>query len=251
MEQKSSYLIVDIETIPDNTLWKAPVPTSLFPGSTSHGEPLKKPFPPTYAHRVITVGCLWLDSNYRFKKIGILGNGSDESSMLMSFSNFVEKHKPALVTYNGRRFDLPVMALRSLHCGVTMGWYYKDQSTRHRYSEEGHIDLCDWLTDHGAAKQNSLDAMARLIGLPGKIGINGSQVEGLFKEGHIEKIQQYCLADVAQTALLFLRFRLLQGVLSRADYQQAVSSLRLELSNETCLSTLCAAIDDQRLLSAA
>ena len=232
-------------------LWKAPVVSTSPDGSSAPIASAKKPFPPTYAHRVITVGCLWLDADYRFKKIGILGNGSDESTMLMSFSNFVEKHKPALVTYNGRRFDLPVMALRALHCGVTMGWYYKDQSTRHRYSEEGHIDLCDWLADHGAAKQNSLDSMARLIGLPGKIGINGSQVEGLFHEGHIEKIQQYCLADVAQTALLFLRFRLLQGVLSRTDYQDAVSNLRKELANETCLSTLCAAIDDQRLLSAA
>src|SRR6266571_4794463 len=68
---------------------------------------------------------------------------------------------------------LPVLALRSLRHGVAMSWYYQGR-VRHRYTEEGHLDLCDMLSDHGAARQVSLDAVARLIGLPGKIGVDGS-----------------------------------------------------------------------------
>ena len=126
-----------------------------------------------------------------------------------------------LVTYNGRSFDLPVIALRSLCHGVSLGWYYRERNVRYRYSEEGHLDLCDWLADHGATRSGSLDAIARLIGLPGKVGVDGSQVEGLYARASSTRSRSYCLADVAQTALLFLRFRLLQGALRPEEYRDA------------------------------
>ena len=210
-----SYLVLDIETVPDTVLWTCPE------GSIGND----RPFPPTYAHKVIVVGCMWLGADYRLRDLDLLGESAGESDILESFSAFVDKHRPALVTYNGRAFDLPVLALRALHHGVPMGWYYQERGVRHRYSEEGHIDLCDWLADHGAARWSSLDALARLIGLPGKVGVDGSQIEGLHRAGQLERIQNYCLADVAQTALLFLRFRLLQGVLGRDHYVEAAREL--------------------------
>ncbi len=242
MAQASHYLVLDIETIPDHSLWQAP--------PASEGAPAI--FPPPYAHKVIVVGCMLLDSEYRLQKLGLMPEGdSDESGILHSFSTFVEEHRPALVTYNGRGFDLPVLALRSLHCGVPMAWYYKDRGIRYRYSEEGHIDLCDWLADHGASRASSLDALARLIGLPGKIGIDGSQIHSLHQAGRHEEIRNYCLADVAQTALLFLRFRLLQGVLDSRSYRQAVAGLTEDLAKDARLAGLTSAIDSARLLSAA
>ena len=32
------------------------------------------PFPPTWAHRIIVVGCLWLGKDYRLKKLGVIGD---------------------------------------------------------------------------------------------------------------------------------------------------------------------------------
>ncbi len=55
---------------------------------------------------------------------------------------------------------------------MPLGWYYRDKGVRYRFSEEGHLDLCDWLADHGATRPGKLDAVARLIGLPGKVGID-------------------------------------------------------------------------------
>jgi predicted PolB exonuclease-like 3'-5' exonuclease len=221
---------------------------------------------------------MWLDKNYRLQSLGLFGrtglpasspaglaltaervteqnrrkpgSAGEERSLLKELSRFVDTHRPSLVTYNGRTFDLPVLALRSLHCGVPMGWYYEGR-LGYRYSRHGHIDLCDWLADHGAARSSSLDALARLIGLPGKVGVDGSQVEALHHDGKTEQIENYCLADVAQTALLFLRFRLLQGVLSRDQYCAAVTELTAELRADPRLSGLTRAIDGERLLSAA
>ena len=170
--------------------------------------------------------------------------------MLEDFSDFVEKYRPELVTYTGRSFDLPVRALRALRHGVTMGWYYSGR-VRHRFSEDGHLDLCDMLSDHGAARSVSLDAMARLIGLPGKIGVDGSQVEGMFRAGQVELIKNYCLSDVAQTALLFLRFRLLQGALDAERYRVAAANLMDGLRADGRMAELMNAIDGERLLLAA
>jgi predicted PolB exonuclease-like 3'-5' exonuclease len=97
----------------------------------------------------------------------------------------------------------------------------------------------------------SLDAVARLIGLPGKVGVDGSQVEGLWNAGHLEDIKNYCLADVAQTALLFLRFRLLQGALDPLAYRGAAAELMDALRADGRLASLMEAIDGERLLLAA
>lgn len=242
----SQYLVLDIETIPDASVWQPP---KLAEGASA-------PFPPPYAHQVIVVGCMLLDADYQLLELNLLppglpAGGCEESEILQSFSSFVESKRPALVTYNGRSFDLPVLALRSLRCGVPMPWYYKERGIRSRYSEEGHIDLCDWLADHGASRASSLDALARLIGLPGKIGVDGSQVHGMYQAGKLEEIRNYCLADVAQTALLFLRFRLLQGVLDSNQYRTAVAGLTKSLAADPRLRELTAAIDAARLLSAA
>jgi 3'-5' exonuclease len=239
--REKSYLVLDIETVPDATVWARP---QLPLGQEA-------PFPPTYAHRAIVIGCMWLGEDYRLRKLGVTGEGKNEREILEDFTRFVDRHRPALVTYNGRTFDLPVIALRSLHHGVPMRWYYQERSVRHRYSEQGHIDLCDWLADHGATKSGSLDALARLIGLPGKIGVDGSQVEGMYKAGQLEQIQNYCLADVAQTALLFLRFRLLQGVLDPDRYRAVVTDLTRTLRADPRLAGFMQSVDGDRLLSAA
>ncbi len=238
MGQTSGYIVLDLETIPDLALWRRPD----SPGG--HG------FPPPYAHKIIVLGSMWLDEEYRLRRLQVLGHGLDEPKIIEEFSSFVGHRRPVLVTYNGRAFDLPVLALRSLHHGVQMPWYYQDRGVRSRYSEEGHIDLCDWLADHGATRSGSLDALARLIGLPGKLGIDGSQIEGLYRSGNpsdLERIENYCLSDVAQTALLFLRFRLLQGVLDQVGHRRVVGELLTALRAEPRLAELMAAVDERRL----
>jgi 3'-5' exonuclease len=238
---ETSYLVLDIETVPDAQVWASP----------SGPLAVERPFPPTYAHRIICLGSMWLGPDYQLRKLEVVGEGLDESVILERFSSFVAEHRPTLVTFNGRTFDLPVIALRALRSGVGMGWYYGDRALRHRYSEDGHIDLCEQLADHGASRSSSLDALARLIGLPGKIGVDGSQIEEMHRAGLLARIQNYCLSDVAQTALLFLRFRLLQGVLDRARYVAAASDLTRALQGDERVGALCQAIDGQRLLSAA
>lgn len=242
----AEYLVLDIETVPDTQRWQAP--------PESQGAV----FPPTWAHRVVVIGMMWLDHGYRLKRFGVLGDPSfagtedeRERALLAEFSKLVGKQRPILVTYNGRGFDLPVIALRALCHGVSLAWYYREKNVRARYSDDGHLDLCDWLADHGATRSGSLDAIAKLIGLPGKVGIDGSQVEGLYAAGELDRIRSYCLSDVMQTAMLLLRFRLLQGGLAPESYERAAKALLDALAGDARVADVLAGVNRQQWISTA
>jgi predicted PolB exonuclease-like 3'-5' exonuclease len=238
-----SYLVLDIETVRDPALHAAGNPPIDAAG--------KAPFPPLHMQRPIVLGALWLDEDYRFRRIGVIGEGKSEKAMLEDFSGFVDRYQPDLITYNGSGFDLPVLALRGLRHGVAMSWYYQGR-VRHKGSEDGHLDLCDMLSGHGhGGRSLSLDSVARLIGLPGKVGVDGSQVEGLYQAGKLDVIKSYCLADVAQTSLLFLRFRLLQGAIPVVEYRRVAGELMRALRGDRRLEELMGQIDGDRLLAAA
>ncbi len=237
---ETSYLVLDIETIPDRDIYTPPDP----------GPGAERPFPPLYACKPVVLGVLWLDQDLACKKIGTIGEGKDEAGMLADFADFIETRRPDLVTWNGRGFDLPVLALRALRHGVPLPWYYQEREYRYRYSAEGHLDLCDFLSDHGAARMTSLDGAARLIGLPGKDGLDGSGVEAMHQAGQIEALRQYCLSDVAQTAFLFLRYRLLVGLMDRPAYHRAATDLLAAFEADGRLARLVASVDRTRLLLA-
>ena len=234
----TSYLVLDIETIPDRELHTPPEPAA----------GVERPFPPLYACRPVVLGVLWMGEDLTCKRIGVFGEGKDEAGMMSDFADFMGRWRPHLVTWNGRSFDLPVLALRAFRHGLSFGWYYRGAGYRYRYSEEGHLDLCDVLSDHGAAKMTSLDGAARVIGLPGKDGVDGSQVEGLYNAGQLDMIKKYCLTDVAQTAFLFLRYRLLQGALDVGGYQRAAQQLFDALAADGRVNPMLERIERSRLL---
>ena len=59
--------------------------------------------------------------------------------------------------------------------------------------------------------------------------IEGEDVEYLFRQGRQKEINQYCITDVLQTYLLFLRVELLRGKLGTAEYEAAVAAAREDL----------------------
>lgn len=203
-----SYLVLDLETVPDLSRWSPPA---------------DKPdaFAPTWAQRIVCVGYVHLSKSYELNSLGVIREDSythpdpavREHHLLAELTYRVGHSKPTLVTYNGRSFDLPVIAMRALCHDVPIAWYYA-RDVRYRYTELGHLDLCDALADYGASKMATLDVVAKLIGLPGKVGCDGSQVAELYAAGRLDAIADYCLADVAQTAMLLIHFRGLQGAIT-------------------------------------
>ena len=75
-----------------------------------------------------------------------------------------------------------------------------------------------------------LDAMSRLSGFPGKLGMDGSEVYSAFMDGKIDDIRRYCETDVMNTYLLYLRFQQLRGTMSAAQYAAEVSLAREKIA---------------------
>lgn len=248
------FRVVDIETVPDPTVWKPGEPKwSLRPGDS----PFSKigmalfpevPFPPPQANRVVAIA--WCDVEMRDTQVKEVGDVSQKSyelvgcrslagwdspesekAMVSMFGATMADRPATLVTWNGRGFDLPVLNMRALRWGVPWGWYYDSQGTRYRYSTEGHLDLMDFLSDYGASRQMKLDDVAHLVGLPGKAasdGFDGSQVAELVARPYAEenrlKVARYCLQDVIQTALVFLRTRYHLGILDAEAYERSLAT---------------------------
>ncbi|EYF07258.1 ribonuclease H-like domain-containing protein [Chondromyces apiculatus] len=238
----NSFLVLDLETVLDTSL---PPP----PKKKSGGDV----FPAPPYHKIVAMGAALLDASYRLRRTWIVSEGRDEFTVLAALVAFLnaklaEGIGVTLVSWNGRGFDLPVLVARCLHHGLAWPWYYETEARR-RYSDYGHIDLMDLLVDHGAARPYGLSLAAKLIGMPGKLDVNGSNVQAMIDAGEVEQVRAYCLQDVVQTAALFLRVQLLRGELPPAIYAVAAAHLLGVIERERRLAPLLPLIDRDRFLS--
>jgi hypothetical protein len=200
---------------------------------------------------VVVIGALLFDDGYSVQRIGVIGEGKEEAGILSDFARFLESHRPDMVTFNGRGFDLPVIAARCLRHGVTLRHYYRSRDVRYRFSPDGHLDLMDYIADFGAAKPAKLDIIAKLCGMPGKVGVDGKDVGPMVHAGRLTEVRDYCLCDVAQTAGVFLRVQLLRGELSGEAYLTAMRGLIEAVKDDARLAPVASAMNEERLLGIA
>jgi 3'-5' exonuclease len=231
----NAHLVLDIETVLDPEL---PISQS--------SEVERLPAPPH--HKIVVIGLLLFDPSYQVKRIAVLSEGKDEPAVLQDFARYVEDRRPCIVTFNGRGFDLPVIATRCLRYGITFRHYYHSRDVRYRFTPDGHLDLMDYIADFGATKSAKLDVIAKLCGMPGKVGVDGKDVGPLIHAGKLQEVRDYCLCDVAQTAGVFLRLQLVRGELDRERYLAAMSSLLKAIRENPKLQPVAAGLNEERLL---
>lgn len=132
-----------------------------------------------------------------------------------------------LVSFNGRTFDMPVLELAAFRFGVSARGHFDERfGRRYRYGT-AHLDLHDWLGNHGAVSiAGGLDMLSKLLGKPGKMTVSGRDVYDLFTAGKIKEINDYCMFDVLDTYFVFLRTRVMTGELDLATEQQRMSDAR-------------------------
>ena len=232
-------LVFDIETIPDVALGRrlyglegladAEVAKAMFAlrRQGSGGE-----FLPLEQHRVVAISCV-LRSADALKVWSLGDERSSERELIERFFDGIERFSPDLVSWNGSGFDLPVLTYRALAAGVQASrfWETGDSDPAFRYNNYlsrfhwRHVDLMDVLSGFQGRGRVSLERMAQLLGLPGKLGFSGAQVWEAFQAGNIEGIRRYCETDVLNTYLVYLRFELLRGRLTRAAHQAELERL--------------------------
>jgi len=67
--------------------------------------------------------------------------------------------------------------------------------------------------------------LARLMGLPGKVGIDGSKVHQSYLDGQYADIDTYCMQDVFQTAWIYQRYSYISGKITLEQYRSAADAL--------------------------
>lgn len=168
-------------------------------------------------------------------KVWSLGDtGAPEAELIQRFYDGVDKYTPDLVSWNGGGFDLPVLHYRALRHGIQAPRYWEageeDQAFRYnnylnRYHSR-HLDLMDVLSSYQARARISLQSAAMLLGLPGKLGMSGDKVWDAYLDGQLEHIRNYCETDVLNTFLVYLRFELMRGRLSREEFAVEQATVR-------------------------
>lgn len=232
----SPVLVFDIETIPDveglrrlnkldAALSDAEVAELAFQqrrAQTGHD------FMPLHLQQVVSISCV-LRARESFKVWSLAAPQLSEAEILQRFFDGVEKFTPQMVSWNGGGFDLPVLHYRGLMHGVSAPRYwdlgdgdyadsrdFKWNNYISRYHTR-HLDLMDLLALYQPRANAPLDDLAKLMGFPGKLGMDGSKVWEAWQAGQADDIRDYCETDVVNTYLVFNRFRLMRGEQNKAE----------------------------------
>ncbi len=180
-----------------------------------------------YQHRIVAISIV-LRAGQRVRVWSLGDRDSDEAELIRRFFEGVEQYTPELVSWNGGGFDLPVLHYRALLHGIQAPRYWEmgDEDRSFRYNNYlsrfhwRHIDLMDVLSGFQPRARAGLDAIAVMLGFPGKMGLGGDKVWDYYVDGQIDKIRDYCETDVLNTYLVFLRFQHMRGLLD--DIELAV-----------------------------
>ncbi len=193
---------------------------------------------PLHLHQVvaISVAVRWGENNFVVKSLG--SADSSEKELVQTFFRSVDKN-PTLVSWNGNGFDLPVLQYRAMYHSIQNVRYWdtgafdreaKWNNYQSRYHDR-HVDIMDVLARYSYRGVASLDDIAQLTGLPGKIGIGGASVFDAYLDGKHEEIRNYCEMDSLNTYLIFLRLQYIRGHFTDEKYQHELQKAYTWLSD--------------------
>jgi len=234
-------LVFDIETIPDvdglrrvNVVPPTVDDAGLLDWVTQQRRAQSgNDFLPLQFQRVVAIACALREgSTFRVWSLGDLTDS--EPDLIRRFFDGIQRYTPQLVSWNGSGFDLPVLHYRAMVHGISAAryWDWGDDDKDFRYNNylnryhTRHLDLMDVLSAFQPRAAAGLDAMARLCGFPGKVGMDGSAVHASVAAGEIDSVRRYCETDVMNTYLVYLRFQLLRGVLTPEEYHSEIALAR-------------------------
>jgi len=205
---KSKVIVMDIETIP--------LPQSMLYTGESTVVPILQ--------EIVCISYIELDDRFEVKKIRTLG--LPEMSEKAAISAFVGEvsSDTMVVTWGGRGFDIPVLLYRAMVNGIKAK-ALTGKEFSNRYNPLSHLDLQDDMTFFGAVRKIGLDYTSAVLGLPGKMEVKASSVHDLIVRNRFNSVRSYCVTDVVQTLVVFLRWAYTKGLSPKNEVNNALDSL--------------------------
>ncbi|MGL4423098.1 MAG: ribonuclease H-like domain-containing protein, partial [Gemmataceae bacterium] len=189
------FLILDIETVPDGELLNAvkyageglSIEQAIARAMAEARELSRtgSDFVATTFHLPVAICVLRVNRKLELTKITCLDAPLYRSrEMACQFWDGLERLSRArIVTFNGRGFDLPVLEFAAFRHGVPFVQY---QQNRDRYRTTN-VDLQEFFSNKGSVPMNGgLNLFAKMLGLPGKMDTDGSEVLRMHQAGQLQ-----------------------------------------------------------------
>ena len=213
-------IVFDVETIPDLEYGKKNMNLDGLSdediGRSMFFQQLQKKgddFLPIDLHEIVTISCIAEE------------NGTIELKSfthLEHFINFIEDANH-FVTWNGHRFDVPVISFRALTEDLVISNTLLD--------DKHHTDLKAVLSNGNISLISGLDRVSKHLGLPGKAFHSGKVVWDLYVDNKMHEITQYCEADVLNTYLIYIHHQSTIGEISKNQLREKKETLKSFLSS--------------------
>jgi len=158
----------------------------------------------------ISVGYLFIDNgenHFRIKSF----YGDDEKQIITDFNKLLNtqfnKKQHQLCAHNGKEFDFPFIARRTLINGLKLPALL-DIASKKPW-EVNHLDTMELWKFGDYKHYTSIKLLAALFNIPTpKDDIDGSQVAGVYwNDKDIERIKKYCQKDTLTVAQLLLKYK--------------------------------------------
>jgi predicted PolB exonuclease-like 3'-5' exonuclease len=213
-------IVFDVETIPDLEYGKKNMNLDGLSdediGRSMFFQQLQKKgdeFLPIDLHKIITISCIAEE------------NGAIELKSfthLEHFINFIED-ADHFVTWNGHRFDVPVISFRALIEHLVI--------SNTLLEDKHHTDLKAVLSNGNISLISGLDRISKHLGLPGKAFHSGKVVWDFYVDNNMHEITQYCEADVLNTYLIYIHHQSTIGEISKDQLREKKETLKSFLSS--------------------
>ncbi len=163
---------------------------------------------------------------------------TDERHVVGTFLTKAGQYKPQLVGFNSVSADLKAMIQRAVVLGLSMPDFCKrpnkpweGEDYFDSRNSEASVDLKDVIGGWGKTAP-SLNEIATLSGIPGKMDVDGEQVAFLWLQGNLDKIIAYNECDALTTYLLWLRIAHFGGHFTTPQYEQEQKLVREMIATE-------------------
>ncbi len=208
-----------------------------------------RPFLKTVLCRVVSISMVARTfsqddgATVRLLSLPQVGESSEEKKLethiVGTFLEAVGRDKPQVVGYNSVRADLRILVQRAVTNGLSVPSFAR-RPDKPWEGADYFSAASDWNVDMmtivgGNRSTPSLNELARLSGIPGKMGFDGNEVAPMWLEGGTDDIVRYNEFDALTTYLLWLRFAHFGGFLDSGEYEKEQELVREMIATEAAL----------------
>ena len=154
-----------------------------------------------------------------------MAQAQDEARILRRFLlDGLAARNPQLVGFNSRNSDLRILMQRAFTHGLDLKAMGDRVNAKPWESRD--IDLMELIGGFGKQYSVSLNEMARLSGIPGKMDVMGEDVCGMWYRGKCRDIVNYNCFDALTTYLVWLRMAFVSGHFTQERYRVEQTHVR-------------------------